>query len=159
MASSLTINKFRSNNRLQMFDHDPGGTSAAVVTPDGGTTERWFDLQEYGGFIGTAMSSALTGAGMTLVEIVANTASDGSGTTVVIKDSGTVAADAVEDYVVQECSAIEVEGVGNKESTPVSLRYVALRITMANAADEAVVTYIGYDARWPRSGLTATSIA
>ena len=159
MASSIGTSKLFSKQLIQMFDHDPGSSSAKVVTPDGGTTERWFDLRDFGGFAVIAMSSTLTGNGISKLEIVANTASDGSGTTVVIKDSGAVLADAVGDYVVEECTAIEVEDVGNSESTPVSLRYVAGRLTVANSADEAVVTYVGFDPRFARLDLTADTIA
>lgn len=157
MASPQASMKIFANNKIEIFDHDPNGTSALEVTPDGGTTQRWVDMRGYGAFAAIAMSSALTGAGITKLEIVANTASDGSGTDVVIKDSGTVACDAVGDYVVEECTAEEIAQEGADNS--VDLRYVCARLTVANAADEAVVTYIRAYPRYAESGLTADTIS
>jgi len=156
VASQLGLEKFFANAKVEMFDHDPDGTSAAVVTPDAGTTERYVDLRDYKGFAVAAMSSTLTGNGVTLLEIVA--ADDTSGTNVtVIKSSGTVAADAVGDYVVEECSAEEIAHLS--EASGYDLRYVAARITVANAADEAVVAYIRLGAKFPQTGLTADTIS
>lgn len=158
MASPQASNKLRSNLKIEMWDHDPGGTSATVVSPDGGTTERWFDMNDFACFAVAAMASTLAGSGITKLEIVANTASDGSGTTVVIKDSGTIAADAVGDWAIEECTAEELAQEGADNS--VSLRYVAGRITMQDAGDEAVVTYIGGEPRFAHLDLTPeTTIA
>jgi len=71
----------------------------------------------------------------------------------VIKTSGAVVADALDDFVVLECSAEEISQLGN------GLRYAAARITMANAADEAKVVYIGYAPKTKTAGLTATYIS
>lgn len=156
MASPQVSNKIFSNNLIEMFDHDPGDTSANVVTPDGGTTERWVDIRDFHNFAVTAMSSLLVGAGITLLEIVA--ADDASGTnTIQIKTSGAVVADAVGDYVVEECTAEEVR----QESVDAGFtaRFVAGRITVANGGDEAVVTYIRTGARFAQDALTADTIS
>ena len=156
MASPQTSNKFASTQKAQMFDHDPGGTSAAVITPDGGTTERWVDMRDYGNFAVLAMSSTLTGNGITKLEIVA--ADDNTGTnTIVIKDSGTVAADAVGDYVFEECTAEEIQQ--ESEDAGFTSRFVAGRLTVENAADEAVATYVQFTAKYAVDGLTADTIA
>lgn len=157
MASSQSSNKIFANQKIEMFDHDPDSTAALEVTPDGGTTQRWVDMANYGAFAAIAMSSLLAGNGITKLEIVANDKSDGSGTDVVIKSSGTVAADAVGDYVVEECTAEELAQEGADNS--VNLRYVCARITMQNAGDEAVVTYIRSNPRFAESGLTADTIS
>lgn len=158
MASPQASDKWLTRNKLQIWDHDPGSTSATVITPDGGTTERWADMRDFSGFVCAAMSSTLNGNGITKLEIVANDESDGSGTDVVIKDSGTVAADAVGDWVVLECTVEELAQEGADNS--VDLRYVAGRITVADAADEAVVVYIRTEPRWAYDALTpATTIA
>lgn len=159
MASPQASSKIFSRDKIEPWDHDPGGTTAAIVTPDGGTTERIVDMRDYESFAVVAMSSTLTGAGITKLEIVASETSDFSGQTIVIKDSGTVAADAVGDYVVLECTAQEVAQEGNDHSTPVDARYVAGRVTVANAADEAVVIYIRSRARHAQDNLTQTTIA
>ena len=138
-----------------LYDHDPGATSATLVSPDGGTTIRYVDMRDYSHFMALAMSSTLTGAGITKAEIVASATIAFSAVTV-IKDSGIVAADAVGDYVKLECSAEEIaqEAIG----AGVELRYVAVRLTCANAADEAVVAYIAKP-RHAVLDLTATTIA
>jgi hypothetical protein len=159
MASPQSSNKQFSNSAIEMFHHDPDGTSAAIVTPDAGTTEQIVDMRDYEGFAVLAASSALTGAGITLLEIVASETADFSGETIVIKTSGAVVADALGDYVVAECTAEEVQQEGRDNSTPVAARYVAGRVTVADAADEAVVTYIRSGAKHATSGLTATTIA
>ena len=156
MASPQDSQYFGANFKVEMWDHDPGGTSATVVTPDGGTTERWVDMRDYAKVCIAAMSSTLTGNGITKLEIVA--ADDTAGTNLtVIKDSGTVAADAVGDWVKEECTAEEV--AQESADAGATLRYVAGRLTVANSADEAVVTYIALP-RHPQLNLTPeTTIA
>ena len=152
MVSAVQTEKLFSDLKIEMFDHDPGGTAAAIVTPDGGSTEQIVDLADYNGFAVIAMSSLLSGAGITLVEIIASASSDGSNP-VIVKSSGAVVADAVGDTVVLECTAEEITELDN------SLQFVAGRLTVANAADEAVVTYIRGTAKRKTSGLTANVIA
>jgi len=159
MASVQTEQEYLfSRNKIQMFDHDPGDTAANVITPDGGTTERWVDMRDYERFAAIVMSSTLTGAGITKLEIVA--ADDATGTnTLVIKDSGVLVADAVGDYVMEECTAEEIRDIGENESTPRDSRFVAARVTLADGADEAVATYIQSHPRFPATGLSANTIA
>ena len=140
MASPQGSQKLFASHKVAMFDHDPGATSAKLVSGDGGTTLNYFDMRDFSEFGVVAMSSTLTGNGITKLEIVAS--ADTAFTSVtVIKDSGTVAADAVGDYVAESCTAEEV--AQEAADAGVNLRYVSGRITMANSADEAVVTYIG----------------
>jgi hypothetical protein len=143
MASPQDSKKFVLKNSVQHWDHDPDGTCAVAVTPDAGTTERWVDMRDFEEFYVSAMSTALTGNGISLLEIVASDSSDGSTNVTQIKTSGAVVCDAVGDWVQESCTAEEIaqessdQGVG----TP-GLRYVAGRITVANSADEAAVTYV-----------------
>lgn len=157
MASAVTTAKFSANAAVGMYDHDPGATSAVIVSADGGTTKISADMRDYEEFMVVAMSSTLTGAGITKLEIVAADDSTMATNLTVIKDSGVVAADAVGDYVVQECTAEEIAQLS--AAGGYDLRYVAGRLTCANAADEAVVTYIRTKPRFAKSGLTATTIA
>lgn len=156
MASPTTTQHVRSNLTVQLWDHDPGGTTATLVSPDGGTTIRYLDMRDYTHFSVAAMSKTLTGNGITKLEIVASATTAFSAVTV-IKDSGTVAADAEYDWVMEECTAQEVAQEG--ADAGVELRYVAGRITEANAADEAVAVYIALPKR-PQLNLTpATTIS
>jgi hypothetical protein len=143
-----------------MWDHDPDTASAIMVTPDGGTTDRIVDLKGYGRLVVAAMSSTLTGAGITKLEIVASDSADMSTNLTVVKDSGTVAADAVGDWVVQECTAEELAQLSSDGGISPGLRYAAGRLTVANSADEAVVVYVRCEAVFSYLNLTpATTIA
>lgn len=156
MASVQSSEHLGSRQKVVMYDHDPGATSALITTPDGGATKRIWDMRDYLHFGVLVMTTILGGNGVTKVEIVAGVESDMSGTLRTIKDSGTVAADAMADQVFLECSAEEIAQIGAENSQ--ELRYVAARITCHHAGDEAVVTYIGLP-RYPATGLTATAIA
>lgn len=156
MASPQGINKLFANNSYRLYDHDPGASTAVVVSPDGGTTKRVADMALFSHFAVVAMSSTLTGAGITKLEIIASESSD-MANPVVIRDSGVVAADAVGDYVGLECSAEQLAQEGTDSGK--HLRYAAGRLTLANAADEAVVLYVLSGARFPADGLFANFIS
>lgn len=149
MASPQDSQHFLANNAVLMYDFDTDATSGALGSV--------VDMRDYGEFIGIAMASALTGNGITKLEIIASAASNGS-SPVVVKDSGTVAADAVGDQVALSCTAEEIAQLGTDNSA--ELRYVALRVTNNNAADECVLTYIRTKPRFAYEDLTpATTIA
>lgn len=93
-----------------------------------------------------AKPNVVGGNGITKLEIIASAAATMTSPTV-IKDSGAIQADALNDNYKLECIAEEVQN-----ELP-GARYVAARITMATATDEATVTYIA-DPVFPRSGLT-----
>ena len=156
MASAVTVNRQTSRMSLKLYDHDPGGTGAVVVSGDGGTTKNWLDLRDYGGFLVLAMTSvSASSSGPTLVEILA--AEDSAGTNAqVVVTSGTVASTHVGDNVVVECSAEQVREVA--VATGYNLRYVTGRVTCSNAGDECVVLMGRFDPRFGASGLTGNSI-
>ncbi|HOK46108.1 MAG TPA: hypothetical protein PLK67_09265 [Bryobacteraceae bacterium] len=156
MVSSVATDKMACRQKLQMFDHDPGATSAKLCSPDGGTTINYLDMREYTSLLVAAMLTVPgTGGSITKVEIVAS--ADAAFTSpVVIKDSGAVAADATGDYVVAECTAEEIAQAGTDNG--VDLRYAAARITMSANDAEACVAYLA-NPRYPQDGLTATTIA
>lgn len=156
MASAVAEQHIRSNNLIQMWDHDPGATSAQITTPDGGTTKRLVDMCDLELFAVSVMTTVLGGNGVTKVEIVACTDTDGTNATA-IKDSGTIAADAMGDWAILECAADEISHLG--DAAGLALRYVGARITCHHSGDEAVVVYFGKSNR-PRLDLTpATTIA
>lgn len=154
MASDLTSQKIASRVKLAMYDHDPGATAATLVT---GTGAVW-DMRDFANFGVMAMLSVIgSSSGITKVEILAGDASDLSGNNVVVKDSGTIDADAVQDQQWLECTAAEVANLG--ADSGYDLRYVGARITCSNAGDEAVVTYVATGLRQEQDGNTATAIA
>uniref|UniRef100_A0A6M3L7Y8 Uncharacterized protein n=1 Tax=viral metagenome TaxID=1070528 RepID=A0A6M3L7Y8_9ZZZZ len=157
MASALNTEKIFSKIAIAMYDHDPGATTAIICSGDGGTTKNYVDMLSYGRFGVEAMLSVIgSSSGMTLLEIVACAATNFS-SVVVVKTTGTIAADAVGDYAVLECTAEEIAQLATDNSA--ALRYAAARITCSNAGDECVVTYILAEPRFAYSGLTATTIS
>jgi len=142
MAVATSTDQSSTIMAITQYDHDPDATTATDVA--------WVDMRDYGKFIAsffrTVGTSALT------YKIIANSASDGSGTDVEIK-AGSAAPDAVGDYAFLECTAEELLSAGT------DLRYVSLNLTLATGTDEGVVTYIRSCPRHAQSGLTADSIA
>jgi hypothetical protein len=149
MATTVSTEKIGSSIYIKSHDHDPGLTTAILVSPDGGTTIRYLDMKDYTNFSANFAPSVGTG-GITLAEIVASSI-DTFASVTQIKTSGAVAADAVQDNVFLECSAEEIV------HTAAGLRYVAGRVTMPTSTDEAKVTYVALPIR-KFTGLTATSI-
>lgn len=157
MVSPQASDKLSSGYLHQMWDHDPGATTAIVVSPDGGTTKRVLDMRDYLNVqVGAALTVIGSASGITKLEIIASAAADMSSPEV-IKDSGAIAADAIGDWAQLECTAEEVAQIATDSSK--ALRYVAGRLTCSHAADEAAVYYFAIP-RYPRRGLTpATTIA
>lgn len=158
MASPQASDHLATRYSFQMWDHDPDSASAKIVTPDASTTVRVVDMSNFGRFAVGAMTTVIAGAAITKVEIIASDSSDGTGNVIVIKDSGTVAADAQGDWVWLECTAEEIRQEAADDGTSTA-RYVAARITLANSGDEAAVVYIR-EGRHQYDALTAaTTIA
>lgn len=152
MVSPTDTDKIRARFLFQVWDHDAGGTGATVVTPDGGTTERWVDMRDHSDFAVIAIQTVIgSSSGITKLEIVAADDTAGANLTV-IKDSGTVDADAVADWLIETCTAAEV--AQESSDAGASLRYVAGRVTSSNSGDEAVVVYFTIPNR-PQLDLTA----
>lgn len=150
MASSVSTDKLFTTHAIASYDFDPDSTAATDVA--------WVDLRDYSNFAVIVMSSALTGNGPAAFSILANPNSDGSGTDVTVKTHAVGSApDAVGDYLVLECTAEEIAELASDNSS--ALRYVSANIAMANAADEAVVTYIRTGARFQHDGMTADYIS
>jgi len=146
MASLQGSGSFIHRNKILMFDHDTGDTSANDVS--------WEDMRDYDELTVTAFASTLTGNGVTAFTILANSESDGSGTDVEIKAHAVGSApDAVGDWLVLSCTSEELAGLGT------NLRYVSASLTMANNADENVVTYVFSHSRFPQANLTADTVA
>lgn len=152
MASAQASQHFLARHKAEILDVDADYSTAAVVT------SSVKDMRDYSGYVVIAMVSALTGSGMTLLEIVG--ASNSTGTTDVtsIKTSGAVVGDAVGDYVVLECTAEELAHAGAVAGA--DLRYAAVRLTLQNANDEVVACIIrtGYK-HGPSLNLTANYIS
>lgn len=151
-VSAAPLDRMESMATRQVWDHDPGGTGAVIVSPDGGTTIRTIDMRDYTDFLVIAIPHTIGGNGVTLLEIVA--ATDAAMTTpVVVRAHAATVADALGDYVVLSIQQSDLAATGTED-----LRYVAGRLTCATGTDEVLVYYEALPKR-PRDGLTATTIA
>ena len=153
MATAVTSQKIASNWAIAAYDHDPGTTDATVTT--NGTAIYWVPMRDHMGFGVIAKPTVVGGTGLTLVEIVG--ATDSAGTDIaVILSSGAVAGDALADYVFIEVTDAQINEVGKAAGK--DFDYVAARLTMGTATDEASVVYIRGPAKRPQLNLTATTI-
>lgn len=157
MASAIETQHLFANQKLQLFDHDPDATTAQVVTPDAGTTLRTADMSLFSRIaVGAMVTVPATGA-LTKLEIVAAELAT-MASPEVIKDSGTIAADAVEDQAWLECTSEEIAQIASE--TGKALRHAAGRLTMSNAGGECVVLYELTGGRFIHKDMTpATTIA
>jgi hypothetical protein len=155
MASSLAVSKFLSKNYVEVWDHDPDTASAIVVTPDGGTTDKYIDMKGYGVFTVLVIQTVLSGTGVTKVEIVA--ADDTTGTNLtVIRDSGAITLNALAEWWAGECTAAEIKQLS--EESGYNLRYVSVRTTQNGAGDESIVVFIASQPTFAYSDLTADGV-
>lgn len=132
------------------YDHDPADSTVI-------TDVAWVDASGVAWFGVLAFASALTGVGVTVFKILGNSASDGSGTDVVIKTHAVGSApDAVGDQLWLECSKDEM--IAAAQAAGQTVRYVSAQLDCANAADENVVVYIR-EMELEKSGQTADIVA
>lgn len=150
MASAVASEKLGSRIYVKSYDNDPGATAATYAGPDGGTTIRYLDMKDYEVIGVMVKPNIVGGTGVTKVELYASATTSFSSATN-IKDSGTVAGDALDDNIWLECTAEELAQLGS------TLRYVAAKVTHGTNTDESTVTYVGIPRRG-YTGLTATAI-
>lgn len=154
MASAVATDKIACNWFVRNYDHDPGTTAVKVISADGGTTEKWFDMQDYDqiAFVLTWSSGS---DDWTLLEIVASEAeNEGDASVTIIKASSALTLDDVDDGAFIECTAEEVAHACT--ATYPELRYVSARITGANNDCEGKVFVMAH-ARRPHDAVTAAS--
>lgn len=152
MATAVTTNKFAPRHAQESYDHDPGATTAVVTSADGGTTPKWVALRDYEGFQVQARPTVVAGNGITLLEIVAATDSAGTDVTVVLAHAASTTT-TLAKYLNLEVTAEQVKEVGVAAGK--NFTHVAARLTMADATDEANVTYTRFNAKRAAAGLTA----
>jgi len=143
MVSAQTNQKILSRLDVSHYDFDPDATTAVDVA--------WVDMRDAGRFACSFFRTIGTGA--LTFKILANSASDGSGSDVTIKEWSGSEPDAVGDYVFLECTAQELAASGT------DLRYVTASVAVATGTDEGVVTYILSDLRYPRADVSADTVA
>ena len=155
MASPQASDKLATRAIRTMWDHDPDTTAATITTPDAGTTLRMVDMRDFGAFGAGAMCTVVAGGAITKIEIVASDDSAGATNLTVIKDSGTISANAQGDWAWLECTAEEIRQ--ESEEGGYALRYVGLRITVSNSGSEAAVYYEQTNPKRAYDGMTAAT--
>lgn len=156
MASAVSTVKLFANAAIEQFYHAPADAATEQSVKAGATTTTWKDLRDYEGFAVSAMTALLVGSGM--IELSIYAAEDATGTNATeIKTTGAIAADAVGDYAVLECTAEEIAQIG--KAAGYNLRYVAAYVDCNHNDDEVAVTYIRHGAKRPTASLTATTIS
>lgn len=135
MTSAVATEKIRANWLIKNHDHDPGTNAVKVISADGGTTEKWFDMQDYDMIAFLLIVTAGTAFSGTLLEIVASEAADEADASVTqIKTSGAITVDSLAKGAIQECTAEEVAAACT--ATYPNLRYVTARVTLAGHAND-----------------------
>jgi len=149
MASAVATDKLFANMQIdQVLSGDV--TTAAAVT--------WYDMRDFGAFAALINLVVLGGNGVEAFSLVADAESNGSGGNETIKTHATpTTADAAGDMLVLECTASEVNHVG--EAASKELRYVAVKLECHNASDNVLVTAIRHEPRWAYDGLTGDDVA
>lgn len=160
MASPQAADKLACRQKIDIFNVDGNYTTAAICTAVSTSGEVWLDMKGYSGLWVGAIGTNLTGAGPSALSIVGDSDSDGgSGNNVVVVTSGDDAVTGEGGYITAEATADQFRQEGNDAATATNLRYAGIKLTMANALDEATIVCIRYGPRFPRDGLTAGSAA
>lgn len=156
MASPQGFSQFLDENKIDTYAVDENLTTAAIPTPVNGAVSGWYDMRDYDTVTFIAANANLTGIGIKSLEIWADSDADGgSGNNVQIATNAITAAPANEgDNVVLECSAAQLRQEGIDDATPTNLRYVAIKLGLTNASDEAAITVIRSNAKRKFTGLT-----
>lgn len=149
MASAQASDKLATILNVVSYDHDPNSTDATAV--------EWRAMRDYRNFMAVAMASALTGNGVTAFTINGATNSSGANSTVIKTHALASAPDAVGDNVILEVTAEEVRQQG--VTSGYNFTHVSAVLTMDNAADENVVTYIFANPRFAHDALSADVIS
>jgi len=145
MTSAVSVSKLFSKAKITSYLSGNASTAKDIT---------WVDMKDYEGFAVIATAAALTGVGVTVLTIVANSNSAGTGDEVVIKAHAVgTAPDAAGDMLVIECTAAEIAHLGR--ASGYALRYVSAKVTCASASDNIVVTYILHSPKFPQDALTA----
>ena len=141
MASALVSKVETTEQKILGFDFDPGVTSLVDI--------GWESFANFGSFL--VMFFRTIGTGATALNILSNTAADGSGTDFEVKANTYVGGepDLTGDYVFDECLAEECNGnIG-----------ISAQVSVATGTDEAVIIYVMGRPRFSQLDLTADSIA
>ena len=147
---SYTAMKLRANQKITQYDFDPNVDTLVDVA--------WVDMKDFTNFLVGFFRTIGTSA--TVLKILGNAASDGSGTDVVVATKTLTSAEpnAVGDTTWMEVTAEQVKAAAVAAGIT-GVRYVSANISFVTSTDEGVVTYILGGPRFAYADLTADVIA
>lgn len=165
MASAVTVQKTFANEQVTLVLHNSGQTNAQVLTPNSGTTRKWFDMSTYEHIAFTVLTTTSgSTSGPTLLEIVCADDTSGTNTTVVVSHTVVSAANssngsqAIGDQMFVEARASQIrEVVAAAGGT--GGRYASLRITSTNSGDLQAVAVHRQEPVHPQQNLTVDVVA
>lgn len=157
MATAVTSQKIFGEASIKNYDHDPGATTAIVVSGDGGTTKNYVSMVGWENFVLDVMNSVSTSSsGPTTVSIVAAEDSTGTNKTIVLTTTPGTPSTHVGDNIVLEVTAAQIKEVG--DAGGFKFTHVTGEITCSNAGDECVVGQHRFRPKFPQKDLTANNI-
>lgn len=157
MATAVTSQRIASQMALKLFDHDPGGTTAIVVSGDGGTTKNYVPIAGYELFGLLVMNSvSASSSGPTTVAIQAAEDSTGTNATVILSTTPGTPSTHVGDNIWLEITAAQIAEVG--KPLGYNFTHVTGLITCSNAGDECVVGQFRLNPKFPKADLTVNNI-
>jgi hypothetical protein len=151
MAANYTAEHLTARAARVLVEHDPGADTVVVValTP----TADCFEIADgYRRFLAGLIRTVGTG-NIDEFSIIAATAADGSGATVVATHAFGDEADAVGDFVWLECDIDQVREV------LATATHIGVQVEQATAGDECVIYFERADPLHSHTGLTADTIA
>ena len=143
-----TPDKLNTEHWTKAYDFDPNATTATEIA--------WIDMRDYSNF--RCMFFRTIGTSAVTFKLMANTASDGSGTDVdIVTHAVASEPDAVGDQIWLETDAEQIAQKAAAAGVS-GVRYLTAVVSVATATDEGVVLYDALSER-QYDGLTADIIA
>ncbi len=142
-----TPDKLNTVQKTQLYDFDPDATTATEIA--------WWDMKDLTEF--RAAFFRTVGTSNATFKLMANTASDGSGTDVDIVTYSGDEPNAVGDQVWLETDRHQIAQKASADGVA-DVRYLTAVVSVATGTDEGVVLYDATSLR-PADGLTADIVA
>jgi hypothetical protein len=147
--TTIATKRFASRVKQTSKLHAPGTTNATAV--------EWIDMLGYGTVNFQAVLFTKVGLGITAMAIHGSAASNGATPTVIKSHAVGSAPDALGDYLNLEVSQADIANVSGQAE--LSLRYIALVLTLANAGDKVSVATTRINCENEADGLTADYVS
>lgn len=129
MAISTDFQKIFAGFKIRGMQHN----ASSVITAS--TDVLWEDMQGYDSFAAIAINAATSVGAFADFDIVTATSSTGANITSVLSHTGESSADAIDDYLVLEVGAADIN------STDTDARYIGARV-QGSSGLACTITYI-----------------